>query len=261
MSWSALRPVAWCLVLAAAGFGCNGTSGGEVDPCLTALRINLEVDGAVINEVDYAITGDNIDAIEGSINTSAPGATASVEHFGLPAGSGYVIMMIATSVDSTLTCGGSASFNVEMGETTSIDVILHCKGAQQFGGVRVNGELNVCPELDKVIVAPLQTSRGYTLEVEADASDEDDEADAIAYLWTATDGAFDDPDAKMTLFVCGETVEEQLTIEVSDGYCMDSWTVDVRCVEDNGTGGSGGDGGTGGSGGTPDECLVSLSVE
>ena len=172
MNLCSLQAVAWSLVLTVAAFGCDSSS-GNVDPCLTALRINLEVDGAVINQVDYVITGDDIDQIDGTINTSADGATASVEYFGLPADAGYVITMIANSVDGTLTCRGSTPFHVEAGQTTSIDVILHCKEAARFGSVRVNGELNVCPELNKVIVAPLQTARGYTLEVEADASDEE----------------------------------------------------------------------------------------
>ncbi|MBW2720448.1 MAG: hypothetical protein JRD94_18460 [Deltaproteobacteria bacterium] len=187
MNLCSLQAVAWSLVLTVAAFGCDSSS-GNVDPCLTALRINLEVDGAVINEVDYEITGN-----------------------------GIVITMFANSVDGTLTCRGSTPFHVEAGQTTSIDVILHCKEAPRFGSVRVNGELNICPEIEKIIVAPLQTARGYTLEVEAEASDEED--DDIHYLWTATDGFFDDPADQDTVFVCGETVEEQLTIEVSDGDC------------------------------------------
>ena len=243
--------LACSLVLTLTAFGCSSSDGtGEVDPCLSALRINLEVDGAVINEVDYEITGDRIEeSIVGTINTSAPGSTASVETFGLPPdpNEGYLVTMVATSVDRMLKCGGSAPFSVEIGRSTSVEVMLHCKGAEQFGGVRVNGELNICPELDKVIVAPLQVASGYALEVEANGTDE--EGDSLEYLWTATDGAFDDPNAAETVFVCGETVEEQLTIEISDGYCVDSWTVDVTCVDDNGAGGAGGDSGSGGSNG------------
>ena len=149
-----------------------------------------------------------------------------------------------------------APFGVKAGLTTSVDVTLYCKGADRFGGVRVNGELNICPELDRIIVAPLQTSSGYALEVQAHATDE--EGDPVEYLWTATDGAFDEPNEADTVFVCGETTAEQLTIEVSDGYCVDSRTIDVTCVNDGGTGSGSG---SGGSGSGPPQCLVRLSVQ
>ena len=163
----------WSLVLIAA-VGCDTNSGAEFDPCLTALRINLELDnGTTIDEVEYEITGNGMEPMGGTIDTSAPGATASVESFGIPPGEGYVVRMVATSTDATLICGGAATFDVGVGVSTEVDVVLHCKGSERFGGVRVNGKLNICAELEKVIVAPLQTSSGYALDVQAAASDEE----------------------------------------------------------------------------------------
>ncbi|MGD8825542.1 MAG: hypothetical protein PVI24_11210, partial [Myxococcales bacterium] len=235
-NWSFARTLAWSLVLGLAFAGC-GSGGGEVDPCATALRINLQVaNGAVIDEVQYEISGNGMEPMGGVINTSAPGSTASVETFGLPPGEGYVVTMVATSVDGTLTCGGASTFDVGAGISTDVEVMLNCKGSEQFGGVRVNGKLNICSELDKVIVAPLQTSSGYALSVQAAASDE--EGDAIAYSWTATGGSFDDASAQATVFVCGDANAEEITVEVSDDqfeYCVDGWTVAVNCV-DGGTG-------------------------
>jgi hypothetical protein len=136
--------------------------------------------------------------------------------------------------------------------STEVNLMLHCKGSEQFGGVRVNGKLNVCAELEKVIVAPLQIASGYALSVEADASDE--ESDEIEYRWTATGGSFDDPNASQAVFICGDADQEQITVEVSDDafeYCIDGWTINVTCVDDNeGTGGSGGSGGSSGGGGS-----------
>jgi hypothetical protein len=171
-NWISLQAVAWSLVLTLAAVGCSSSGdSGKVNPCLTALRINLEVgDGAVINEVEYEISGNNMEPMGGTINTSAPGSTASVETFGIPPGEGYIVMMVATSVDGMLTCGGAATFDVGVGVSTEVDVILHCKGSERFGGVRVNGKLNICAELDKVIVAPLQTASGYALDVSAAGS-------------------------------------------------------------------------------------------
>ncbi len=253
MNWSSPQIVAWTLVLSVFAFGCDSSSTTDkIDPCLTALRINLEVaDGTVIDEVEYVISGNGMEPMGGTIDTSAPGATASVESFGIPPGEGYIVTMVASSVDGSLMCGGSASFDVGPGVSTEVEVMLHCKGSQQFGGVRVNGKLNICAELEKVIVAPLQTASGYALEVSANASDE--EGDPVDYSWTATGGSFGDASAAATVFTCGEASEEQITIEVSDDafeYCADSWTIDVNCVDDVGTGGTGGDGGGGGTAGS-----------
>jgi hypothetical protein len=232
-------------------FGCSDSGGGEIDPCAAFLRINLEVsDGTVIDTVDYEITGNGMPAMGGTINTSAPGATASVETFGIPPGDDYVVMMVATSVDGSLKCGGAATFDVAAGVATDVDLMLYCKGAEQFGGVRVNGKLNICAELEKVVVAPLQTASGYSLSVGAAAGDEED--DAVEFSWTATGGSFDDSAAAETVFTCGEADDEEITIEISDDgfeYCIDDWTISVNCVPDDGTGGTGGDGGAGGGAG------------
>jgi hypothetical protein len=251
MNRSSLQAVAWSLVFAVTAFGCS-SGGGEVDPCAAFLRINLEVaDGTVIDTVDYEITGNGMPAMGGTINTSAPGATASVETFGIPPGDGYVVMMMATSVDGSLKCGGAATFEVAAGVSTDVDLILYCKGSEQFGGVRVNGKLNICAELEKVVVAPLQTASGYSLSVGAAAGDE--EGDAVAFSWTGTGGSFDDSAAAETVFTCGEAAGEEITIEISDDgfeYCIDDWTISVNCVPDDGSGGTGGDdGGAGGSAG------------
>ncbi|MBW2509758.1 MAG: hypothetical protein JRE81_14095, partial [Deltaproteobacteria bacterium] len=250
---SSFQALAWSLVFALTAVGCSSSDATDdkVD-CLTALRLNLEVaDGAVIDTVEYTITGNGMMPMGGVIDTSAPGATASVEQFGIPPGMGYVVTMVATSVDGMLMCGGAATFDVAAGASTEVMVLLHCKGTERFGGVRVNGKLNVCAELDKVVVAPLQTAAGYALDVRALGSDEED--DEVSYRWTATGGAFDDPDAAETIFTCGEAAEEELTIEVSDDafkYCSDYWTVPVNCVDDDGAGGTGGDGGAAGAGGS-----------
>ncbi len=241
--WSLSRAFACSLVLALTAFGCS--DGGSIDEgveCLTALRINLEVaDGTTIDEVEYEITGNGMMPMGGTIDTSAPGATASVEQFGIAPGEGYLVTMVATSADGSTMCGGAATFDVGAGVSTEVDVMLNCKGTERFGGVRVNGKLNICAVLDKVVVAPLQTASGYALDVRALGSDE--EGDDVAYSWTATGGEFENANAAQTIFTCGEASEEELTIEVSDDhfeYCVDSWTVPVNCVDVDGAGGAAG---------------------
>jgi hypothetical protein len=122
--WSFSQALAWSLALAVLAAGCSGASGTDdkID-CLTALRINLEVgDGTVIDEVEYKITGNGMMPMGGTIDTSAPGATASVEQFGIPPGEGYLVEMFATSVDGSTMCGGAETFDVSAGISTDVMV-------------------------------------------------------------------------------------------------------------------------------------------
>ena len=82
---TSLRSISWSALLIAAAFtftGCAGdTSTGESG----SLNVNLELEGDVtINQVEWVLTGNGMEPMSGTINTSAPGATPSVEVFGLP---------------------------------------------------------------------------------------------------------------------------------------------------------------------------------
>jgi len=216
------------------------------------LTVELELsDGIQIDEVSYEVTGGEMSPMVGSINTSAPGSTASVEIYGIPGGGPYSIMMNATSVDGETSCAGSVDFDVAVGRVTEVAVMLNCKPSQQLGGVRVDGSLNVCAELIKAVVAPLETSIGNQIDVFAIIADI--EGDPIEYRWTGTGGTFADPSAPATTFTCQELGSQTITITASDDgfdYCTCDWTVDVTCVEgDGGSGGAGGSAGENGAGG------------
>ena len=234
--------------------GCSGNSSSV--PCSSALLIELDVTtdveglDLVITEVLWAITGNGMASMVGVIDTSDPNATPSVEIFGLEPGD-YRIELEATSEDGESTCRGSAMFDVTAGVAIEVAVLLRCSTVQRFGAVRVNGKFNICPELTKAVVAPLQTSIGNVIVVRSQA--EDDEGDSIEYAWTADSGTFANPSAAATFYTCEDAGSHELTISVTDGgagNCVDSWTVDVRCVDGDGTGGTGGSGATGGTGGS-----------
>ncbi|MDH3729211.1 MAG: hypothetical protein OER77_16895, partial [Myxococcales bacterium] len=183
-------PWSWfgsCLAGLLAVAGCSsdgGPSGG------LSLELVLE-GGEQINQVDWRITdpaaGDML-LKEGTIDTSAPGATASVEAYGLPPGGPYVIELSATSEDGGTTCKGSAEFDIAVGFVTRVHVMIQCKTDSDLGGVRVDAWVNICAQLDMVVVSSLDTSVGGLISVSAIASDKD--GDPINYLWTATGGSF-----------------------------------------------------------------------
>ena len=234
-------------VLAFAGCGTDSTQSENTG----SLNLNLELaDGITINEVDWRLSGNDMD-MAGTIDTSAPGATASFEVFGLPPGDGYLVELSATDETGEVTCKGDAEFAVEVGVTTDVMVFLNCKRPSGLGGVRVNGKFNICAQLAKVVVSPLQTSVGNDIDLSAQG--EDVEGDPISYQWSASGGSIADPSAQDTTYTCQEVGEQIITITVSDDdgvYCMDDWAVSVTCVDgDGGTGGSGGAGGAGGEAG------------
>ena len=110
-------------VLAFAGCGTDSTQSENTG----SLKLNLELaDGITINEVDWRLSGNDMD-MAGTIDTSAPGATASFEVFGLPPGDGYLVELSATDESGEVTCKGDAEFAVEVGVTTDVMVFLNCK--------------------------------------------------------------------------------------------------------------------------------------
>jgi len=250
------RKLAVLLVVGAAllAGGCGDNSSAV--PCSSLLRVELEVTteveglDPVISEVLWVITGNGMAPMMGTIDTSDPNATASVEVFGLEPAR-YRIELEATSDDGASSCRGSTMFDVTAGVATEVAVLLRCSGEERLGAVRVNGEFNICPELTKAVVAPLQTSVGNVIDVQSQAVDAED--DAIEYSWTADSGTFANPSAAATFYTCEETGDHQLTISITEkgsDACVDDWTVDIRCVDGSGTGGTGGSGATGGGGGT-----------
>jgi hypothetical protein len=196
-----------------------------------SLELTL-ADGIEVDVVDYYISGNGVDT-SGSINVSAAGSSASIEVFGLPPGQGYLIEMQATSTNGEVTCRGLALFDVEVGESTSVMVMLNCRLPADLGGLRVDGKFNICAALRQVVVSPLQTSVGNDIELESVADDEEGD-NTIQYQWTATGGSFTDPSAPSTDYTCEEVGEQSVTIEVSDDgfvWCVDSWTINVTCVD------------------------------
>lgn len=225
LSLSALLPLVGCV-------GSTNSPQGETG----SLSVDLVLaDGIQIDEVAWQITGNGMD-MSGNIDVSAPGSTASVEVFGLPPGeTDYTVTLTATSTDQDVTCQGSAPFNVEVGQSTDVMVMLNCKKPRTLGGVRVNGKFNICSQLTKAVVSPLQTSVGNDISLSAQAFDE--EGDAIHYIWTGTGGSIADPSAASTTYTCQDVGDHTVMIMVTDNdvYCrMATWTIPVTCVEGDG---------------------------
>ena len=245
-----LRPVSLLLGVALAATGCGERSSSV--PCVSDLVVDLEVavenpaQAVSIDEVSWTIRGGDMPSMHGVIDTSDPNATPSMEVFGLPPGQ-YEAELQGRSEDGGTHCAGSVPFDVVSDAATKVAVHLRCGSPPELGGVRVNGKRNSCADLEKVVVAPLQTSVGNRIDVRSEARDAD--GNPIEYAWTSERGSFLEPSSPATSYTCEQRGEDTLTITVSDDgfeHCTCNWSVDVRCVDGDGTGGTGGDGGAGG---------------
>ena len=228
--------IRWLVVLVCGALTALGCSTDTQDADATgSLSLNLVLaDGVVINTVAWEITRDDMEPMSGTIDTSATGSTASVEVYGLPAGDGYLVELSATSEDGEVTCRGSAGFAVAIGVATDVMVMLNCKIPMGTGAARVNGEVNICAQLHKVVVSPLQTSVGH--DIDLSAMGEDMEGDPLRYRWTGTGGSIADPSAALTTYTCEEAGPQTISVTVSDDdfeHCMDGWTVPVTCIDGN----------------------------
>lgn len=107
--------------------GCGSSPGTGSEPS-SSLLLNLTIaDGVDIDEVLWRVSGGDMEDMLGTIDTSAPGSTASVELFGVPAGTDYLVEMEALSALGDFYCTGSAGFDVAAGVATPVDVTLSCR--------------------------------------------------------------------------------------------------------------------------------------
>jgi cysteine-rich repeat protein len=234
------------LVAGTAVVGCssdskeNGKSGTEGE-------IGLKFDvapGVVVNVVTYTITGNGQPTRTGTINVSDPAATVSALIGGLPPSPAsspgdYTIALNATSLDTVVSCVGSATFDVIAGAQTDVNIDMQCSAGETRGEVEVNGTFNLCPTLTSWIAAPLTVSTSGEVAVSAAASDTTTDGmtpDTLTFAWTATGGSFDAPGSASTNFNCFTPGAQILTVTVTDSSpggtsCSDSATIAVNCVD------------------------------
>ncbi len=197
----------------------------------SGINLSIDVGDSFVDTINWEIFDDTNTLVDsGSVDVSQPGSTVSLEYFGLLPGN-YTIVLSAVTDDGILMCEGSAAFTITAGVITDVYIVLNCDTDPRFGGVRVNGELNVCADLTTVVVSPLQVEVGYNIDLMAAA--EDAENDPITYNWTATSGSFNDPSAANTQYTCEAPGTHTLTLGVSDDnftHCVDSFSADVTCV-------------------------------
>jgi hypothetical protein len=194
------------MVVAGVAVGMWGLAAGcstEPDPAMGGLTLDLDIaPGVAIDTVSWTIgnaaTGY---ARTGSVDVRSSD-TLAFQVGGIPAGSGYTISLSAMSVDGALRCAGSAQFEVAAQTTTPVDLQLTCSAPGDEGTVVVTGTTQICAALTSLGASPLETAVNAPIALSAAGSAG---TLPVSYTWTATAGAFDDPQREAPTFTCPAT--------------------------------------------------------
>jgi hypothetical protein len=189
--------------------------------------------GVSVRSASYSITGPNGFSRTGSVDVSHS-STLTVTVGGLPAGTGYQVVLSATASDLTTSCGGSATFDVTARSTSLVTVSLDCHEPAKNGSVLVDGVINVCPVIDGIDANPAEALVGGTIALGAQAHDSDAGPSALSYQWQATGGTLSSATAQSPTFTCATPGTASITLKVSDGDpqagCADTLTAQLTCT-------------------------------
>ncbi len=155
----------------------------------------------------------------------------------LPVGTNFNISLSGTSADGSVTCAGSAQFDVMARTTTNVSVALQCNSpASQSGSALINGTTYNCASVGSLTANPAETSVGASVAVSGSATGPN--AGTLTYAWTASGGSFDTPTAAQANFTCTAPGVVTLTLSVGDGPVPDggscnpglsATTIQVQC--------------------------------
>jgi alkaline phosphatase D len=184
----------------------------------------------VADEIDWTMSRADIGPTTGPIDPNTLGADALIEVLELSRGDDYLAEFQVVDEFGQVSCEGNAEFDVGVGSSTEVMVMLNCTPPTELGDVLENGGRNVCAQIAKLGISPVRGFIGD--EIRLSALGEDVEGDEISYSWTSIGGRLLDPAAPRTTFTCEEAGEHAVTIAASDGdeLCTGDWTVSVTCI-------------------------------
>jgi hypothetical protein len=236
-----LPKIATTTFLAAALLGagaCSTLPGDAVTaddgPTTSSVRLALSTTTTVpIASATYLMTGPNAYSRMGTISAGTGGELSALVG-GVPPGNGYSVTIDGTSTDASVTCDGSATFNVTAHTTTGVSVPLLCRENTGTGSVAITDTTNVCPVVDGVSADPPAAASGGMIALTSVAHDKDNGPGPLAYHWTASAGTFDNVAAQNPTFTCPTTMTSMtvnLTLTVTDGGpgCSDMMSLTVTC--------------------------------
>jgi hypothetical protein len=217
--------------------GCSGspfTADGH-DPGIDlehtgSIGFALEVgEGITLHSVTYDINGNGFSK-QGDVDVSrSPTLTAVIG--GIPAGDGFTIVITATSIDGSVTCVGTATFSVMDGLITNVTIHLKCHFGHRFGRIDLTGIVNLCPAVEDLTVAPMETTIGGTITLLTRLSDADGPGSALRSTFSdgATSLSLNGVDRSAIGITCTQAGPSHISLTISDGECLQATAVDVSC--------------------------------
>jgi hypothetical protein len=90
-----------------------------------AVRAGLS-DATGIAEINYTIAGNGIEPITGTAQVTDPRTATAIAAKDIPVDTEYSLQLTAASSDGKNKCGRKLTFDVTLGKTTALDVVLQC---------------------------------------------------------------------------------------------------------------------------------------
>ncbi len=226
---SRLLRVVLGLAIAIPGCSANATNGStSADPSVpdgpgaaqdtgsVGLRLMLPA-GQQIEVLAWTIAGPNGAATvvqTGTVDSQSLGVSIVVGN--IPVGNGYRIDLSGTATDGSVTCTGSAPFNVAARTTTDVSLELACSVATAGAHVTlINGSSYNCAASSSVSASPTETTVGASVALSATAIGP--VPGALTYAWSAPSGSFESAATATTNFKCTAAGPVSVTVTVGDG--------------------------------------------
>jgi hypothetical protein len=234
------------LFVGAVSVNCSKKTSDKHDDTVGAVALELTLpSGQELRTVNFEIrNAADMVVRSGSIDVSGQNSQPAVLITGLTPGH-YNAVMTGTTVDMTTMCRGESGFDVLLNQTTQVNVLLQCRQAGTTGSAVVNGSFNTCPVIDAVVITPLATDVGSTINLQATSHDPDctmlsgtmcTHFEDIFSNWTATAGTIAPANAANATYTCSAPGVHTLTLTVTDhnadgsNKCPVTFTRQVTCV-------------------------------
>lgn len=208
---------------------CAGPSDSRDEQSVGSIQMSLKLsDDVEVDAIQYEILGPGFER-----SGAVPVLHSSELRFtvgAIPEGLGYTIVLSAVGADNAaITCEGSADFDIQAGSTTAVSVLLSCVLPKGEGSLEVEGEFNICPQLQGISTLPSETAVGQSVELAAWSSDLDVSSSELEFSWTSEGGTFGSSASETTSFTCTEPGTFVVTATVSDSVCEDSMQAEITC--------------------------------
>ncbi|HVV51565.1 MAG TPA: hypothetical protein VHO06_17985 [Polyangia bacterium] len=220
-------PLAGVVLAALAAAACAGDPGQPSAGGAAQISFALP-NGWSLETVGYLVRApDGTTLAAGSEDVGAPRATLSLS-LTLPPGRGDVLEVTATTATGTTCAGSSLPFDVTAGAANAVSLVLAC-GAPSV-------QSDVCPQVTVAAPSPAEAMAPAGLVMLAASASDPDPGDVPSFAWSATGGAFSDPTAAATEFVCTRSGNVALVLTVDDHHlpapCQVTSVLAVTCLPD-----------------------------